>query len=486
MKSLLILFALIQTSLLNAQTFQPFKSSQPKRFENIDNLNSNHFFYSTYESVSGDTVINLQYLRESDNTIDVSGTSCEGWGGSIVPTVDTTWLGREIKYNALTKELIVENNTNEILAFDFNLPLGDSSLFYQNSSYNYYLRNDGFSEEFVIDSLDWVKTFTLWKFDLFDNIEPSVLNGFEIKLSENYGLISFIECNQFPLVEARMILKGQLYPTIGYYQLTMDEIFPWQVGDTLQTKGIISNMNWGTGTISHKIFSIQNRVETSDSVWIYLTIDEQVDYTPYGATNYPSPYNISYDNPIVFKKGDNISDRPNNMIDYEGITTFNDSADFCGYKSRYHITGEFINYCEDCDCFTPYDGFGNSILTNTYISGMGQTHKSVNNYGPITQNIHANLIYSKINGVECGDFAPLNLSEKTINLKLYPNPVKDLLFYEINEKIEGISVSNLQGKNQEVSLYDGYIDLSILPQGCYFILFNLENGQTSNAIVIKD
>ena len=44
---------------------------------------------------------------------------------------------------------------------------------------------------------------------------------------------------------------------------------------------------------------------------------------------------------------------------------------------------------------------------------MGQTHKSVNNYGPITQNIHANLIYSKINGVECGDFAPLNLSEKT-------------------------------------------------------------------------
>ena len=174
MKYLTFILSIVWASVSFSQGYSPFTTNSPKRFVNpIDPSDNDYYFLSTLTSFSGDTTTFNQYLRQSDYTVDVTGTICEGWGGMIQPTADTTWLGRQFTYNTLTEELVHKNASAELLTFDFGLTLGDSSIFYSNIGYDYFIRYDVLNQELVIDSLDWVKTFTIWKYDGLGNVLAS-------------------------------------------------------------------------------------------------------------------------------------------------------------------------------------------------------------------------------------------------------------------------------------------------------------------------
>jgi hypothetical protein len=399
MKTLLFLSVLFLGFNGFGQGYAPFNENNPKRFQDVLNTNNNeYFFYPIEIENNADTTTFHQYLSYSSVLVDVTGTICEGWGGQLQPAADTTWLGRLIKYITTTQELIITNADAEQLTFDFGINIGDSSVFYSNVDH-YYLRYDNLAQELVIDSLNWVKTFTIWKYDSFGNAVSSALNGFEIKLSEQLGLVSFIDCDNFPTSEKGFTLMGQLNPTIGYYQLTYDEIFPWNPGDTLEVKGTNYKQSWGMITRSHKLITIQNRIETSDSVWIYLNIEEQIDESAPGAPFTLYPYNIGYTNPIVFKKGSNISPYPHNSA-YGTISFFNDSVNYCGPRKGYGSYEAFNIYCDSCDCFIPFDGNGQYVSTYEYTEGLGMTFSKIQQYGNWVDETSAELIYSNIGGIQ--------------------------------------------------------------------------------------
>jgi hypothetical protein len=449
MKYLAFILSIIWTSVSFSQGYSPFTTVSPKRFVNpIDPSDNDYYFLSTLTSFSGDTTTFNQYLRQSDYTVDVTGTACEGWGGMIQPTADTTWLGRQFTYNTLTNELVHNNASSEVLSFDFGLNLGDSAIFYSGVSYDYFIRYDVLNQELVIDSSDWVKTFTIWKYDGLGNLLSSPLNGFEINLSENYGIVSFIDCHSFPSIEKGLTLMGQLNPTIGYYQLTYDEVYPWAPGDTLELRGVNYFQGWGVQTTSHKLITIQNRIETSDSVWIYLNIDTQIEETPSGAPGYPNPYNIYYPNPIIYKKGTNINAYPNKTV--IGNTTYmHDSVDNCGTRGRFTAYDEFNFYCDSCDCFIPYDGNGSSANTAKYLEGLGVVYSSVQQYGNWVDYTVAELIYSNVGGLQCGLYVPLGLGEIELDQNRYLVKVVDLLGRE----------TSIQPNTVQIYLYsDGTIE----------------------------
>ena len=435
MKYLVSTICILTVCYCFGQAFSPFNAGSPKRFVNATNPSDNdYFFYSIQTDFSGDSIIFNQYLKESSDLVDVTGTYCEGWGGGMQPTADTTWLGRRIIYNITSKELISRNRALETLRFDFGMSQGDSAIFFtDNSGNDYFIRFDNLVQEAILGESDYVKSFSVWKYDAMENIMSSPLNGFEIKLSENLGMVSFIECDQFPNVEKGLTLMGQINPNLGNYQMTYDEVFPWEPGDTLEVRGSVSYYNGGVSVTSTKLITIVDRVETSDSVWIYLNIDNQVVITPESAPSNLSSFNISYPNPLVYAKKENISQYPDGGV-FGRTTYFSDTANQCGELRRFTSIGRFSEYCDSCDCFIPIDGFGSSSETHKYVKDLGKTYIKKQPYGPEPNQSQASLIYSNVGGVRCGSYAPLSIDEYHLNQKRELIKIVDLMGRETFEK----------------------------------------------------
>lgn len=417
MKTTVLLALLIFCNISFAQNYHPISKTSHKRFVNAQDPNdADYFSFVTDTTILGDEIVYHQYLRKSNYYTDVSGTFCAGWGGGIQPKADTTWLGRKQIYNSVNKTFTLWNSLGDTLNFDFGLALGDSAVFYTDQAGSYYLRYDSMNSELVIDSVDNVKTFTIWKYDALNNQLASNINGFSVRLSEKYGLVSFIECDQFPLEEKGLNLMGQVRPNLGYYQLTKEEVYPWQIGDSLQYEGRNNNFTFGGPvTISYITLIITNRIETADSVWIYFDTNTQIEETPAGYPfPYPTPYNIQYSNPITFAKSDPITEFPNkSVLAYSwqvGGTNWMDTIDTCGSRRQYNYAGDWQFYCDSCDCWTEGDGNGTTRNAGRYTEGLGMTFKKTTLYGEIANPKYAELVYFNVAGVSCGNYVPLSVS----------------------------------------------------------------------------
>lgn len=83
-----------------------------------------------------------------------------------------------------------------------------------------------------------------------------------------------------------------------------------------------------------------------------------------------------------------------------------------------------------------------------------------------------------------------SLSNQTYNLaslKVYPNPVKDVLKLSYNQNITNVSVYNLVGQqviNKSLNTTDAQVDMSILPQGTYLVKVAADN-QVKTIKVVK-
>ncbi len=492
MKTFLILTTLLLTGLSFSQNYSPFNSNVPKRFQNSANSDDNlYYFYPITTDTINDTIAFRQYFQKSTQTISLISNYCQTWGFDFGFTEDTTWLGQKIDFDILNQHLILFNSEQDTLNFDFGLTLGDSSLFYQKNNDNYYLKYVSLSAEMVIDSIQNVKTFTIWKYDDFGNLEVSPLNGFEIKLSQNLGLASFINCSDFPNIETGVTLMGQLHPTIGHYQMTYNEAFPWQSGDELEIRGIHSNSDIEASTYSYKFLTILNRIETIDSVWIYYDSIEQLDYFPPGAPvqAYPTPYNWSYSNPIVFRKDDNVIEEPINMTSAFGRTIDYDSIDYCGMKNRIAFSTEFDHFCDSCNCMIAYDGFMQNIEDRSYMEDLGMFHQEISGWHSDFHTYHADVIYANINEIECGTKVFLGIDELPFSIGVKPNPTNGFVELSSTKKIMSVEVINTLGlscfsiypKNLSVK-----IDLEHLVSGIYYLKVKDENGKVSVVKLVRN
>ncbi len=416
--TLLIVLLIFSNSF--AQNFTPFNFDSPKRFQEVANPSNDDYFFFACDSTHNGTIITLkQYLQKSVYLDYTNNPNCNSWGGPPHPLADTTWLGQKIEYDTTNQILSLQNDSSEVLSFDFGLNLGDSSVFYANGSFKYFIRFDGVGNELIIDSTDNVKNFSIWKYDLSDNLLPSVLNGFALKLSESYGLVSMFDITNFPLMEVPLQLMGHTNPSIGYYQMTYDELYPWQAVDTLEYRG--TNPIMGSSgqhyTLSHKVMIINNRIETADSVFIYSTTENQVDEIPGSAPLYPPSFNISMASVFAFKKGEPVILQPQNSYTTAATAITFDSVQMCGNRGQLFIDESWSVYCDSCNCWVPYDGNGTDALRKKYTAGLGVTYQRIQRYGNWSDFRTAELIYSNVNGIQCGTYVPLSVSSLTLDLQ---------------------------------------------------------------------
>ncbi|MCJ8292010.1 MAG: T9SS type A sorting domain-containing protein [Crocinitomicaceae bacterium] len=470
MKPLLFSFFISITISVFGQNYLPLNT--PKRFQNsISAVDNDYYFYPIDTLTNASIVTYVQYLKIGTSTISLPSTACGNvWGDpNFVDAADTTWLGRYISFNTATNKLLAVNKPGEDLTFDFSLAMGDSATFYQNATDEYYLKYDQINEEVIYGVMDSVKSYSILKYDLLGSPSASALNNFQVKLGKNLGLLSLIDCNNFPSIETGVDLMGQLYPTIGTYNMTYDELYPWTPGDSLEVRG--SQQFFTT----YKLITVVDRVETVDSVWIHLSFEGDL-----------TGFNIQYPDVIVYGKGDNISTIPNNSF-WEGYQIYNDSGSLCGTRKRHHIAHIAKYYCESYHCFPDFDAFGSFFYTDTYLAGLGKTFRKSESFGSGNM-ATGTLIYSNIGGVTCGTPVALGTKELDLKLAISPNPVKNEVNVHTSFEIISIEVVNSAGVVQLQLPSNGFsdlIDVSGLDRGVYFIRIKASDGNQVSSKFVK-
>ena len=494
MKNLTVTIALLLlVSMSFAQNYAPFSATTSKRFyANGNPVDNAHFFHALNANSSGDSIIFDQYFT-SQSVIpwNIPLNDCQFWGGPSGKVLDTTWLGVQINWNSITKELILQNEASETILFDFSIPIGASSSFYANGSVDYQIQHTANTLETFYGVSDSVQLFEIHAFDNVGSPISSTLTNFQIKLSKNHGVLSFIDCYHFPAVEKSVELRGQTNPAIGDYQMTFDEAYPWQVGDVLQ----YSSSNTPPGAqycqYAYHTLTVTDRIETTDSVIILY--DALVQHTN---TSLPAnlAYGINYD-PIRYKKGSPIWEKPWNMAKTEDPQISPDengseeSMTLCSLKKQFVVYQSFFMYCDSCRCYGSYDSFGSYAQDRYYTENLGiYRYYSPQNGSTFAIN-QATLTYWNVNGEECGTF--WNSLDKLVQfeLSIAPNPTKDIVKIESDHPIDAIRVLDLSGRviihSPDIASNFTEISIASFEKGAY-ILEVTANGSTQTRTIIRE
>jgi hypothetical protein len=478
MKYFLTPFFLFLYFFSSAQNYIPFNSDVSKRFVNPLNESENdYFFYSTSDTIVGDTIIfnqyySLQFGEYSDYP------ECGFWGGGGDPKLDTTWLGNQIFYNQNTEHLTIKNEISQNLVFNFGIALKDSSMFFETDSINYYIKYDALSVEDIFGQTDNVKHFKILTYNQNGDSINTALTGFEILLGEDLGLISFINCYYFPDILNVVELMGQTNPLIGVYMLTYGDAFPWQIGDVIQYRGHRSYPGENYSKITYETMTVTLREETIDSVWIFYDSDIHIISNPGGPPI--SSVFIPLPNPIAYRKNEFIIKTPHNYarrFEYpSGVFYYEGTENNCFGHNRLRIIEEFVSYCDSCRCYGAGDGFGSSVKRKYFVQNQGYTFLGSTDYGPPWEadNWSVSQIYSSINGVECGTEWVVGINEYEKDLmEIFPNPSDGNFTITLPSQPKFLFVTDMKGREvyRRNNLKAGFekINLESVSPGCYII-----------------
>jgi hypothetical protein len=120
---------------------------------------------------------------------------------------------------------------------------------------------------------------------------------------------------------------------------------------------------------------------------------------------------------------------------------------------------------------------------------------SVYNYGRVFANSingvkkQDGIAYGDILAWHTGDYGNINTAIRSVNVseqKVYPNPVRDILFVESDVTIDKIEITDLSGRTAIVERPAGVsakIDVSGLSNGVYFVVIETEKGKTAKKII---
>ena len=109
-------------------------------------------------------------------------------------------------------------------------------------------------------------------------------------------------------------------------------------------------------------------------------------------------------------------------------------------------------------------------------------------FAPTQSGVYAALMTYPSGATELSDcetliFANTKETLATDAVKIFPNPVRDILNIETDESIENIQVFDITGKQQSINFYNNQIQTQQLPLGMYVVKIYTENGQLTKRFV---
>lgn len=321
-----------------------------------------------------------------------------------------------------------------------------------------------------------------------------------IILSQNYGLLRFdspYEKNRYNLVGIDNV-AGKSLPKF-------QDFFNFSVGDLFEFQGQSSWTESDNIFFIHKI-QIVSKYISGDTLKYDIHVKEYqrlyglpLEYHHW--SKYAS-YREYYDKWVFI---DSLK-HPTNLYNKQ-LTYIEDIDDYCDLKlSRIIIKMDSAGlYSKQIGTLNSLDFFAQSetnpellirdnmsncdqLIFSVYKEGLGVVHQEVKGaYGYLIKDLVA---YKKGDEI-VGDFTEdedllVSVSElRNDIINVYPNPAKDLIYIDSNEKVLKATLVNMQGEIVKVFLNTNVLHLLKLKSGFYILRIEAKNIQFNKRIVIN-
>ena len=493
MKKLLLFIIFLSPFCCKAQNYQCLQSGVKHYF-----LNGNNYLRGIrIDSVRtiGDTTFYYPFHTPR-------GIWYPGVGGPVtgLDSNGGSWLGKKVA-QLTDGTFLFDNLWGDTVIIDVQAALGDSWLFYRDTSGLYYKATvTSIDTMTFLGILDSVKTITINSYhDGALNTSDS-LNGFQIVLSKNNGFVQVFDLYTFPYhseavvygtADADFYLDQSLLTPPGYFSTspgvnnsiyklatfinpTISQLDDWNIGDVFENAN--NDTEFTTPAPMQYILDtiIGKTVLPHSTIYKYSGL--LANFT--SASSYVDEYyggnDTLSDTTYLFDTSKMPEETGTNIYSYY----YPNDSSYC-FKSPAYVSG-FALYLD-----------GVIIM---YKIGFGQTYNHFEEEGPLI--VNTQLIFSNKSNNPCGSYYPLPpLSTPSLNatntLTIFPNPTTESLnIQSTNQLINKIQVTNLFGqtvisKQFAVGSLQCDVDVSALPAAVYFIQVNLAYRQAGNTEVKK-
>ncbi len=399
------------------------------------------------------------------------------------------WPGAKIEYdNQYSYNFYPDNG--DTIQFNFTPVAGDSKVFYIDTVQKFTITFEYQDTVTILGYSDSARFYVINHYDLSGNIINSQLNGQQIIICKNLGLVRFFLINEFPEVLAPIALIGQGNQNIGLYNITAGMIYDFQPGDEIQHK-IINyysyappSWNW----IKYDKQTILSREETNDL--LTYQIEELIFYED---SSIVSTQVITQS----FNKQEVIAQLPYEKFEGDYQSFFLD--DYCDLKLwTYKFDAEnSLAYCDIDNVWGNIDTQGPpDVEDKIWVFGLGIKHWYIlTNYGDLW-NYHSyqdGIVYFKKGDVICGNLVvSIPNSESDIELyPVFPNPFNDWLYFKnLNDsKFNRIEIRNSLGQvfRIEDNIHSSLFSMNVadLIPGVYFYMIINDKGAIKQGKLIK-
>ncbi len=431
MKKFLYLSFLIFLALhVGAQDFAPLTSASAKLFSHGQFADTTYSLKFDSLAVAGsDSVFIPHYLVSPDY---YESDTCIAWGGGCFKQDSNTFIGESVISNNQGKYTFITNRKDS-LVFDFNLAMGDSTVFFQNQDERFFMIYLGMDTSSIMGYNDSIKNYEIAHTDGNGNVINSALHHQPIRIGKTLGLTHFFRVDLFPVVLTPIHLIANKSPDLGMHALTYEKLYDHQPGDIIQyekERYEEPGPPWGNYTI-YTTKTYLERTDTPDSI-IYTIARVQ-----FNADSTEASYDtlrVAYNRNTVFRQ------IPYDYVSKENwniqANTFR-QVNACGlnlWENKMII--DYRIYCSPENSWCSYDIPGpppwNWII---YRSGIGLWDDYENIYDiQYWQLYNRNrVVYFKKDGIECGELITVGLPEpvaKQAGIYVYPNPANDNLNIE--------------------------------------------------------
>lgn len=473
------LFIIFSGSLF-AQNFKTIYPGITSHFSYTDITSPGKTFFN---SISIDSVVSIATGDELYNFISLEKDSF----GSCHFANRSTWIAGRIFQDATGAEYFLNSTGDTVFIFPQAAVNNTWHLFnYANGNYIEATVTNLSSQNFLGIS-DNVKTIQLNAKNSSGNNIPNIMNGKEIKISENYGFVQTLGFKNFPDDTSTFLLSGLSNPQAGDINLIADSIFNFNVNDEFhyhnhwQFQLQVQDVHYEIRKILSKSFSVNNDTifYLTDRCWRHenynngnLTISSAHDTVLYSFIF----SELSFLNKFSFQLKDT---SVAGFLSYDNgyLNFYTDTS----YVSRLKkVTHNYYYYDNFQQCFTPVIGFG-VFPDIIYAPGIGEVYVSDESCVGFFFSCYDSLVYYKKGNEEWGN--PLScsallsadeISTTSSQIKVFPNPTNGdkIIVTGIFQK-PSIELIDVFGKILKAKYFSSgnkiELDLSNLAKGLYFL-----------------
>ncbi len=458
------------------QDYKLITSTSEKLFTDYpEPFNTYSISIESVNEIGGNSVYHNYFNLNYDNFVS---DTCEFWGG---PNCDQqnapSWLGSDVTYENVDS-YVFYNLNHDSLHFSFNTNISDTNIFYEDSIQKFLITYENTDTLNVLENLDSARFYKVIHTDIDGNTINSQLNGQNIIISKDIGLVQFFVIDSFPSVLKPVYLIGNGSPTAGFYQLTNDMVYDYQPGDEIQYKerSYYSNPNnppWYFYE-RYRMHNFIDRQETNDSLI----------YTIYQELFYVDSASISYDTiEKKYKKSDVISQIP--FEKFDGKTRNLKFIDYCDTQrwTYSYVHSPDDEFCEADTCWGYADTQGPpEIHTYKAVCGLGVYYDKYSVSGwEDDYTLYSSVVYHKKGENICGDevVGIVDNSLSANNVDIRPNPASSIISVSSPVEIDKLIISDLSGKlllQKSVLSNEVTVDISILKSGLYLVNLLFDDG----------